>query len=69
MPSDEKLVRMMSIQERKEAIEEELDWIDHQMSIVQGIYNRRMAYYQNQREAAMKAMREIIHEEMRGRSE
>ena len=65
MPSEGKLVRLLSLQERREAIEEQLDWIDQQIAIVQAIYNRRMAYYQNQREEAMKAMREIIREEVR----
>ena len=57
----------MSLQERKEAVEEELDWIEQQMSIMQSIYNRRMAWYNRQREAALKIIRDIIHEETRGR--
>ncbi|MBR7189185.1 MAG: hypothetical protein IKD53_11615 [Clostridia bacterium] len=65
MPDEEKLVKALSLQERKEAIEEELDWIDQQISIVQSIYNRRMAWYNRLREAALKTMRDIIHEETR----
>lgn len=67
MPNEEKIVRLLSLQERKEAVEEELDWIEQQMSIIQSIYNRRMAWYNRQREAALKIIRDIIHEETRGR--
>lgn len=67
MPNEEKIVRLLSLQERKEAVEEELDWIEQQMSIMQSIYNRRMAWYNRQREAALKIIRDIIHEETRGR--
>lgn len=69
MPEEEKLVRMLSLQERREAIEAQLDWIDQQKAIVQHIYSRRMAEYNRMREQAIKEMREIIREETKGRDE
>lgn len=66
---DDKLVRLLSLRERKEAIEEQLDWIDQITAIEQHNYNRRMAYYSHQREALLRDMGEVIREEMRGRGE
>lgn len=69
MPDEEKLVRLLSLQERREAIEEQLDWIDQQKAIIQHIYNRRMAEYNRLHDQAMKEMQAIIREETKGRSE
>lgn len=66
---DEELVRMLSLREQKEAIEEQLDWIDQMTAVEQHNHNRRMAFYNHQREALLRAMGDIIREEMRGRSE
>ncbi len=67
MESDN-LVRLLSLKERKEAIMEHLEWIDQQEAIVQQIFQRRMAWYENQRMQAMNAMREVIREETEGRN-
>ena len=69
MPDEEKLVRMMSLQERKEAIVEQLDWIDFQISLVRNKHERQIADLYRRRDQAMRDMREIIREEMKGRSE
>ena len=69
MPDEEKLVRMMSLQERKEAIVEQLDWIDFQISLVRNNHERQIADLYRRRDQAMRNMREIIREEMKGRSE
>lgn len=68
MPDEEKLVRMMSLQERKEAIVEQLDWIDFQISLVRNNHERQIAELYRRRDQAMRDMREIIREEMKGRS-
>jgi hypothetical protein len=68
MPDEEKLVRMMSLQERKEAIVEQLDWIDFQISLVRNNHERQIADLYRRRDQAMRDMREIIREEMKGRS-
>lgn len=69
MPDEEKLVRMLSLHERKEAVEEFLDWIEIQKDAVQSIFNRRMADLEKQRNQALAIMRDIIREETRGREE
>lgn len=66
---DDKLVRLLSLQERKEAIEEQLEWIDQMIAVEQHNHNGRMAYLFSQREMATRAMGAIIREEMRGRNE
>ena len=68
MPDEEKLVRMMSLQERKEAVVEQLDWIDFQISLVRNNHERQIADLYRRRDQAMRDMREIIREEMKGRS-
>jgi len=68
MPDEEKLVRMMSLQERKEAIVEQLDWIDFQISLVRNNHEKQIAELYRRRDQAMRDMREIIREEMKGRS-
>lgn len=69
MPDDEKLVRMLSLQERKEAVESHLDFIDQQKAILDYFYQRDIAELNRQREQAISEMRKIIREETKGRSE
>ena len=69
MPDDEKLVRMLSLQERKEAVESHLDFIDQQKAILDYFYQRNIAELNRQREQAIREMRKIISEETKGRSE
>lgn len=65
MDNDE-LVRLLSLRERKEAIQEELDWIDQRQAIIRSIYEREQSQLIRQREAALKSMQSIIREETRG---
>lgn len=67
MPDEEKLVRMLSLQERKEAVESHLDFIDQQKAILDNFYQRNIAELNRQREQAISEMRKIIREETRGR--
>ena len=69
MSEEERLVRMLSLQERKEAVEDFLDWIDIQKATTQNIFTRRMADLERQRNQALAVMRDIIQEETRGRNE
>ncbi len=69
MPDEEKLVRMLSLQERKEAVESHLDFIDQQKAILDYFYQRNIAELNRQREQAISEMRKIIREETKGRSE
>lgn len=69
MPDEEKLVRMLSLQERKEAVESHLDFIDQQKAILDYFYQRDIAELNRQREQAISEMRKIIREETKGRSE
>lgn len=67
MPDEEKLVRMLSLQERKEAVESHLDFIDQQKAILDYFYQRNIAELNRQREQAISEMRKIIREETKGR--
>ena len=69
MPDEEKLVRMLSLQERKEAVESHLDFIDQQKAVLDYFYQRNIAELNRQREQAISEMRKIIREETKGRSE
>lgn len=69
MPEEEKLVRMMSLRERKEAVVEQMDWIDFQISLVRNNHEKQIADLYRRRDQVMRDMREIIREEMKGRSE
>ena len=69
MPDEEKLVRMLSLQERKEAVESHLDFIDQQKANLDYFYQRNIAELNRQREQAISEMRKIIREETKGRSE
>lgn len=60
---------MLSLQERKEAVEDFLDWIDLQKATTQNIFTRRMADLERQRNQALAVMRDIIQEETRGRNQ
>ena len=66
---DDNLVRMLNLQERRESIEEQLDWIDQQAAIEQHTFNRRIAALNQRRFELMNEMRAIIREETKGRSE
>jgi DNA repair ATPase RecN len=59
---------MLSLNERKEAVEERLDWIDQQKSILYNNYTRSCMQLERLREQALSEMRDIIREEMKGRS-
>lgn len=69
MPDEEKLVRMLSLQEQKEALEERLDIIAQQREINQYFYYRNMAELDRQERQVHNALRKIIREETKGRSE
>jgi len=69
MPDEEKLVKALSLQERKEAVESHLDFIDQQKAILDYFYQRNIAELNRQREQAISEMRKIIREETKGRSE
>ena len=69
MPDEEKLVKALSLQERKEAVESHLDWLDQQKAVLDYFYHRNVAELNRQREQAINEMRKIIREETKGRSE
>lgn len=69
MPDEEKLVKALSLQERKEAVESHLDWLDQQKAVLDYFYQRNIAELNRQREQAISEMRKIIREETKGRSE
>ena len=66
---DDKLVRMLSYQEQREAIEEKLESIDQQMAILHSIYKRNVKLLLRQREQATRELRKLICDEMKGRPE
>lgn len=59
----------MSLQEQREALEERLDMIAQKREINQYFYKRNMAELDRQERQVRNAMRKIIREEMKGRSE
>ena len=67
MCDDDKLVRMLSLRERREAVEAQLEWLDQKEAIMRHVYENQKEQLRREREAAMKAMKEIIREEMKGR--
>ena len=69
MPDEEKLVRMLSLQEQKEALEERLDMIAQQRIINQFFYDRNLAEINRQEIQVHNELQKIIREEMKGRSE
>lgn len=68
MADEEKMVRLLNLQERKESIEEQLDWIDQQTAIEQHTFNRRIEALNRRRCELMNEMRDIIQEEVKGSS-
>lgn len=64
---DDNLVRMLSLRERKEAVEEQLAWLDQKEAIMQHVYEQQKAQLKQERAAALNAMRAIIREETKGR--
>ena len=69
MADEEKKVRLLNLQERKESIEEQLDWIDQQTAIEQHTFKRRIEALNRRRCELMNEMRDIIQEEMKGSSD
>ena len=67
MCDDDKLVRMLSLRERREAVEAQLEWLDQKEAIMRHIYENQKDQLRRERAAAMKARSEIIREEMKGR--
>lgn len=65
MSKEERLIWMSHIKERKEAVEEFLDWIEWQKSLCV----RRIADLDWQKNQALGIMRDIIQEETRWRDE
>ena len=59
----DKRIRLASRKERKEAIEEHLDWLENEMRIATIFYERRMTVLMNERTAAIQALTKIIKEE------
>ena len=59
----DKRIRLASRKERKEAIEEHLDWLENEMRIATIFYERRMTVLMNERTAAIQALTKIIREE------
>lgn len=69
MPNEDYLVRMKSLQEQKEAIEEKLDWIDFQRSMIRNDYKFKSQWLEQQRQNALDELRVIISEQKKGRAE
>ena len=69
MPDEEKTIRRLSLNERKEAVESHLDWLDQQKAVLDYFYQSNIAELNRQREQAISEMRKIAREEMKGRSE
>ena len=69
IPDEERLVRLLSLREQREALEERLDMIAQQRAINQYFYNRKMAELDRQERQVHNAMRKIIREESKGRLE
>ena len=65
--SNDELVRMLSLRERKEAVEEQLKWIAIQQTAIDNIYANQKDQLAKQREAVLRAREEIFREEARGR--
>lgn len=63
----DQLVRMLSLQERRESAEERLDWIDQQIAINEFFHAKRMEELNRQRREVVKELGVIIHEQIRGR--
>jgi hypothetical protein len=68
MCDDDKLVRMLSLRERREAVEAELEWLDQKEAIMQHVYEQQKAQLRREREAALQEMRVILREEIKGRA-
>lgn len=65
---DEKLVRMLSLRERREAVEAQLEWLDQKEAIMQHVYEQQKAQLRREREAALQEMKAILREEIKGRN-
>lgn len=65
---DDKLVRMLSLRERREAVEAQLEWLDQKEAIMQHVYEQQKAQLRREREAALQEMKAILREEIKGRA-
>ena len=65
---DDKLVRMLSLRERREAVEAQLEWLDQKEAIMQHVYEQQKAQLRQEREAALREMKAILREEIKGRA-
>ncbi len=68
MCDDDKLVRMLSLRERREAVEAQLEWLDQKEAIMQHVYEQQKAQLRREREAALQEMKAILREEIKGRN-
>lgn len=65
---DDKLVRMLSLKERREAVEAQLAWLDQKEAIMRHVYEQQKAQLRREREAALQEMKMILREEIKGRA-
>lgn len=63
MADEEKLVRRLSLQERREAVESRLDVLDQQRAILDYFYRRSVEKLKRERKEALFEMLRIIREE------
>lgn len=68
MCDDDKLVRMLSLRERREAVEAQLEWLDQKEAIMQHVYEQQKAQLRREREASLQEMKAILREEIKGRN-
>lgn len=68
MCDNDKLVRMLSLRERREAVEAQLEWLDQKEAIMQHVYEQQKAQLRREREAALQEMKAILREEIKGRN-
>jgi hypothetical protein len=59
---------MLSLRERREAVEAQLEWLDQKEAIMQHVYEQQKAQLRREREAALQEMRVILREEIKGRA-
>lgn len=69
MPDIRYCKHIQSLTERKKAIEEKLDWIDFQRSMVKENYTRNLQWLDRQKEQVLGEMREIIRLQKKERIE
>lgn len=67
MAGEVDLVRLLSIREQKEAIEDHLAWIEKEKEILKRIYNRHVEQLEQQKLQALAARQRIATEEAKWR--